>query len=154
MFLTNICVPAAQPQHPDAIQQAIEYLKAHDFLKMEPGEYPILGRQMFAKVFDVTSQRLQNTRPELHKQYVDVQFWPEGEELMGYAPNSGNAQVVETDEENDLYFLAGAENECFIPARQGDVMVLFPDDIHRPAVQKNGLCSYRKVVVKVSVDLL
>ena len=141
-------------RYPDAIKRAVEYLKSQDFTKVEPGDYPIEGDKMYAKVFDLTSKPVEETHPEVHKKYVDVQFWVTGEELIGFAPDKGNSKVIEAVEESDLYFYDKVEEESFLKASQGDYMVFFPNDAHRPGVVYKEPITYRKVVVKVSVDLL
>lgn len=141
-------------KYPASIQRAVAYLKSHDFTKMEPGEYPIDGDRIYAKVFDLTSKPAEETRPEVHKNYIDVQFWVSGEELVGFATKKEAYRVVEFQEEADLYFLEPVKDESFIKAVQGDYMVFFPNDCHRPGVMVDRPLTYRKVVVKVHVDTL
>ncbi|WP_367924335.1 YhcH/YjgK/YiaL family protein [uncultured Ruthenibacterium sp.] len=154
MILTSIYDTVGKKTCPKAVERAIEYLQSHNFMEMEPGEYPIEGKKMFAKVFDATPQIIEDTHPELHKEYADVQFWQEGDEWMGYALNRGDVKVIQEDVENDLYFTENIEGERFIPAQQGDVIVFFPGEIHRPAIKRERESAYRKVVVKVSAELL
>lgn len=154
MIASSIYAGDDTGKYPASIQRAIEYVKAHDFTKMEPGDYPIDGDRIYAKVFDLTSKPVEETRPEVHKQYIDVQFWVNGEERMGYAALKKPYPVVEANEEADLYFLDGVEDESFIKAVKGDYMVFFPNDCHRPGVTIDTPLTYRKVVVKVHVDTL
>ena len=56
-------------------------------------------------MFDLTSKEVKDTKPEVHKKYIDVQFWVSGEEMMGFAPKKADYPVVEANEEQDLYFL-------------------------------------------------
>lgn len=156
MILTNINAINIYPKFPDAIVRAINYLKENkdNILGMEPGDYEIEGKAMFAKVFDVVTQQVENTKPEIHKEYIDIQYWASGNELMGYAPNYDNNIIVDSQIQNDLYFLKDVQQEIFIPASTGDIMVLFPEDIHRPAIRKDNAVTCRKVVIKVSVTLV
>ena len=156
MILTTLSTKNVYNKYPAAIMRAIAYLRenAAKIPTMEVGDYPIEGNKMFAKVFDVETQKIEDTHPEIHRKYIDVQYWANGEELMGYAPNTGSVNVCDAREENDLYFLTDAPNEVFLPAHEGDVMVLFPEDIHRPAIRRSNAVTCRKVVVKVSVELL
>ena len=55
---------------------------------MEPGDYPLEGNLMYVKVFDQTSIPFEDTRPEIHHHYADVQYWPEGEDLAGITTTS------------------------------------------------------------------
>lgn len=141
-------------KYPKAIQRAIEYLKNTDILSLEPGEYPIEGDKIYAKVFDNTSKTVAETHPELHKNYMDVQFWASGSELMGLCLKKKEYEVIETHEDQDLYFLGEVEGEQFLRMEKGDYIVLFPNDIHRPGVAEKEPQTYRKAVVKVSMDLI
>ncbi|MGN1368698.1 MAG: YhcH/YjgK/YiaL family protein [Aristaeellaceae bacterium] len=141
--------------YPAAIQKAIAYLTETDFDKLEDGVYEIDGQRMYAQVFHNTSKPVGETRPELHRQYVDVQFWVSGEELFGIAPSNGVGSCVEAIDERDLYFYDGVANESFVHATQGCYAVFFTNDAHRPGVCVDGKpLKYRKVVVKVSCGLL
>ncbi len=39
-------------------------------------------------------------------------------------------------------------------AGAGDIAILFHDDVHRPSVQRNAPCTFRKVAVKIDAALL
>ena len=141
--------------YPAATQKAIAYLTETDFDKLEDGVYEIDGQRMYAQVFHNTSKPVGETRTELHRQYVDVQFWVSGEELFGIAPSNGVGSCVEAIDERDLYFYDGVANESFVHATQGCYAVFFTNDAHRPGVCVDGKpLKYRKVVVKVSCGLL
>lgn len=156
MIITSLNSSRYEPSQPNAILRAFLWLKENKnkIEKMQPGKYCIEGEDMYAKVFDVKTKKLEDTKPEIHKKYIDVQYWQNGEELMGYAPYTDNVAIIEENSDEDLYFLENPENEVFLPAHAGDIMVLFPEDIHRPAVCKNESINCRKVVIKVSLSLL
>ncbi len=156
MIITSINAKTTYAQYPKAIIRAIDWLKENkdNILDMMPGDYDVEGKKMFAKVFDVTTQNVEDTHPEIHKQYIDVQYWASGKELMGYAPKTGDVNIIEANNDNDLYFLDSASNEIFIPLGKDDVAVFFPEDIHRPAITKDVATTCRKVVMKVSVELI
>ena len=69
-------------KYPEAVRRAVEYVMSHDFMVMEPGVYPIDGDRIYAKVFDLTSTEVKDTKQEVHKKYIDVQFWVSGAEMM------------------------------------------------------------------------
>ena len=145
---------AYQGVHP-GIYKGLELLRDTDFSKLEDGRQEIDGDKMFANLFHLTSKLKEETHPELHKKYVDVQFWICGEELCGVAPYHGVGKCVEAREDEDLYFYDSVENESFIHATEGCYAVFFPNDAHRPGVCVDGKpLDYRTVVVKVSLDLL
>lgn len=140
--------------YPQAIQRAIDYLKSNDFVAMEPGVYEIEGKKMYAQVFDADTEAAELKRPEVHEKYLDVQFLASGKEKLGFTPDTGNYEVDERFDERDLIFYKSVENEGFITATPGCFCVFFPSDVHRPAVAADEPMKVRKVVVKVSLDLL
>jgi len=139
---------------PSAIEEALEYLKSHDFTTMEPGVYEIKGKEIYAQVFDTETKPAEKQRPEVHEKYIDVQFLASGKEKLGFTPDTGNYEVAERDDDRDLIFYKEVENEGFVEARPGCFSIFFPEDVHRPACASGEAMTVRKVVIKVSVDLL
>lgn len=154
MIYSSIYAEDDCSKYPAAIQRAIHYIKTTDFMSMKQADYPIEGDQMFVKVFDNTSKTVEESHPELHKKYIDVQFWVTGSELMGICPKKKEYEVVQEDKGQDLYLLGEVEGEQFLRMEQGDYIILFPNDVHRPGIAEREPETYRKAVVKVSLDLL
>ncbi len=155
MIFSSIYANDDTSKYPAAIQKAIKYLKSNDFTKMETGVYEIDGKRMFAQVMDtVTGPLDENHRPEFHKNYIDVQFVADGEEKIGFTPDYGKYELDEGIEERDLYFVKSVENEGFLISTSGCYSMFFPNDVHRPALAVNEPKTIRKVVVKVSLELL
>ena len=155
MIFSSIYAKDDLSRYPEAIQKAIRFAAETDFEQMEDGRIVIDGDNMFANLFHLTAKAPEEVRPEMHKKYVDVQFWISGEEFCGVAPYEGGSTCVEAREEEDLYFYNHAENETLLRAKKGCYAVFFPNDIHRPGIWiEERPIHYRKVVVKVSVELL
>jgi len=154
MIFSSIYANDDAAKYPKAIQTAIAYLKNNDFLKMDTGIYKIDGDKIYAQVFDATTGSLDEKRPEVHEKFIDVQFLANGEEKIGFLPDTGKFEIDERIDERDLIFYKKVENESFIYATPGCYSVFFPNDIHRPAVMVNQPLTIRKVVIKISVDLL
>ena len=155
MIFSSIYANDDTRKYPEAIAKAIEYVSTTDFEKVEDGVYEIDGKMMYAQVFTYTSKPACECKPELHRKYLDVQFWICGEELFGVAPINGVGSCIEEIPERDLYFYDGVENESFIHATKGCYAVFFTNDVHRPGTCLDGEpLTYRKVVVKVHTDLL
>lgn len=155
MFFSSVHADDDLSRYPAAIQQAIHYAATTDFSRLADGRQEIDGDAMYANLFHLTSRPREQTHPELHRRYVDVQFWLSGEELCGVAPYTGVGHCVEAREAEDLYFYEDIPNESFLHATAGCYAVFFPNDAHRPGVCLDGRSlQYRKVVVKVRLDLL
>lgn len=154
MIFSSIYADDGVEKYPEAIQTALEYLKNHDFIKMEPGVYEIRGKDIFAQVMDAQTAAADTKRPEVHEKYIDVQFLASGRERLGFTPDTGNYEVDERLDDKDLIFYRSVENEGFIEAVPGCYSIFFPQDVHRPAVAAGGPMTIRKVVVKVSTALV
>ncbi|MFR5795435.1 MAG: YhcH/YjgK/YiaL family protein [Christensenellales bacterium] len=89
MFFSSVHANDDLKRYPAAIQKAIEYAKNTDFSALEDGRQEIDGDKMYANLFHLTSKQKEEAHPELHKKYVDVQYWICGEELCGVAPYNG-----------------------------------------------------------------
>ena len=140
--------------YPQAIQTALDYLKSHDFTAMEPGVYEIQGKEIYAEVFDAVTVEADTKKAESHEKFLDVQFLVSGRERLGFTKNTGNYKVAEHIKERDLIFYESVEAEGWIESRPGCFCVFFPSDIHRPECISGESAKLRKVVVKVSTDLL
>ncbi len=154
MIFSSIHAQDDLRKYPQALQKAITYLATTDFAQVEDGVHEIDGKNMYAQVFTYTSKPAEQCKPETHKKYLDVQFWIDGEELFGVSPINNAGNCVEEILERDLYFYDGVANESFVHATQGCYAVFFPNDMHRPGVCVDAPMTYRKVVVKVSCDIL
>ena len=155
MIFSSIYANDDTKKYPIALQKAIAYLKETDFDQLADGVYEIDGKMMYAQVFTYTSKPAAECKPELHRKYLDVQFWICGEELFGVAPSNGVGNCIEEIDERDLYFYDGVANESYVHATKGCYAVFFPNDVHRPGTCVDGQpLTYRKVVVKVHTDLL
>lgn len=154
MIFSSINTKDDFKSYPEAIQRAIDYLKSNDFVNMDTGVYEIEGKKMYAQVFDAETDAAQTKRPEVHEKYLDVQFLASGIEKLGFTPDTGKYEIDERIDEKDLIFYKSVENEGFITSTPGCFCVFFPSDIHRPAVMVDKPLKIRKVVIKVSVELL
>jgi biofilm protein TabA len=155
IIFSDLSIRQSCESTPPAVFEALEYLRKTDFSLVKDGEYPIMGKQMFAKVFSLVTLPVSQTRPELHKKYIDVQYWISGREKFGIAPYRNGGRLVSANKEQDLYFYEGIEGESFVLAQKGDFAVFYPWDAHRPGTFAEDMPEdCRKVVVKVSVELL
>ena len=110
---------------------------------------------LYVQVIDVTTKPFAETRPEIHREYIDVQFMVRGREKIGVAPETGKNTVAEDLlAERDLLFYTGVENESVMIMMPGHFAILMPNDVHRPAWAVEQPEAIRKVVMKVRVSLL
>lgn len=140
---------------PAVIASALDYLRDSDFSQMEAGRYPIDGDRVFALVQDPMTQTWETGFPEFHARYIDIQYLFEGEEVIGYAPaNPQLAKVTDQLADRDIAFVAQQENETRLVLTPGMFAIFFPGELHRPCRALNTPMMIKKVVIKISVDLL
>jgi len=89
MFFGNINQLGIEKIYPAPIRKALEYLKANDFTSMQTGVYEIDGKNIFAQVMEAQTDTVDRKKPEIHRQYVDLQYAPGGNEKIGVAVDSG-----------------------------------------------------------------
>ncbi|MDR3440180.1 YhcH/YjgK/YiaL family protein [Telmatospirillum sp.] len=140
---------------PIPLQTAIKHLQSTDFGVLPAGNYDLQGKDIYVQVIDLTTKPLAETKPEVHRKYIDVQFLWRGRERIGFADDTGsNAVAGDLLAERDLLFYRGMEDESTIEMHPGNFAVFFPNDVHRPACHAGAPETIRKVVIKVSVALL
>ena len=140
---------------PHALKTALVHLKTTDFAALPAGNYDLQGRDIYVQVIDMTTKPFAETRPEVHRQYIDVQFSCNGNERIGVASDTGNNKLAEDLlEARDLLFYEAMENESTLTMTPGSFAVFFPSDVHRPGCAVTVPAPIRKVVIKVRVALL
>lgn len=140
---------------PAPLKTAVEHLRKTDFDSLPAGNYDLQGRDIYVQVIDLSTKPFAETRPEVHREYIDVQFLVRGREKIGFATDTGkNAVAEDLLGQRDLLFYAGAENESMLTMTPGSFAVFLPTDVHRPACAFDQPEPVRKVVVKVRRSLL
>ena len=141
--------------YPAAIWEALEYLKTHDFTKMEDGKYPIGTQGITVNLEHYHTRPMENCQPEAHEKYIDIQFMVAGEESLGWCPLSPDLVVAKSyDHEQDVIFYETLVPESSVILFPGSFAVLYPVDVHRPCCALDEPELVCKAVVKVPVELV
>lgn len=131
------------------IVRGLAYLAETDFSKLADGRHEIDGDDVFASLQSYTTKTANDT-PEAHREYIDIQYLIEGEELVGVAPLGDMTDVAEAHPERDLWLYHGPTETLTIG--KGRYLVLWPGDAHAPCIAVDGKpMPCRKCVVKVRV---
>jgi YhcH/YjgK/YiaL family protein len=143
------------PLVPPPLRLALQHLNETDFNALPAGNYDLSGKDIYVQVIDMTTRPAADCKPEVHRQYADVQFLVRGRERIGVAADTGTYPVAEDLlAERDLLFYSGVQDEATLAMRPGSFAVFMPSDIHRPGGAIDGPEAIRKVVMKVRVSLL
>ncbi|QJQ07348.1 DUF386 domain-containing protein [Undibacterium piscinae] len=140
---------------PAVLEKGLAYLRATDFSQMAAGKYPIAGENMFALVQDPLTQAWDTGLPEFHARYLDIQYLLEGEEAIGYAPADASLpRITDHLAERDIAFVAQQAHETRLLMRPGMYAIFFPGELHRPCRAAGLPMQIKKVVIKISAELL
>lgn len=134
--------------HPERWQAAFEFLKDRNLPALPVGNYPILGNEVYASVSEYVPKEAENCLFEAHRQYVDIQYVIEGQELMGRASVEGLRET--TPYTPDIAFYENeAHGAVYEKATPQNFFVFFPADAHRPAMRVSDCMNVKKVVIKL-----
>ena len=110
----------------------------------EVGRYD-LEEGVFAFVQSYDGKPADQCKIEAHKKYIDIQFVLSGKEYFGVADLSTQEMYEDKFDEKDVAFYHGDVD--LLTLRDGDFVIVFPEDAHRP--QQGDGSRIEKIVVKV-----
>ncbi len=127
-------------------EKAYEFMRSSDFSKMEPGEYPIDGKDIYCKVWAGDAKGIEIPKLEVHDTYIDIHVLIEGEETIGHKDRSkcSAEEIVYNDADVIAFFDDAPDN--FISMTPGNAVLFFPHDAHAPLI---GTGKIKKAVLKI-----
>lgn len=130
-----------------AMDTAIDYLAEKDLNELNMGRNDVDGDQVYINRFDYTTMPEAEAAWEGHKYYADIHVVLEGEEKIGVT-NASSLKAGEYDEAGDFIPYEGPV-DSWVTMRPGDILVVFPEDVHVVKVQLAGPSKVKKAVFKV-----
>lgn len=133
----------------EGIKNGLNWLENTNLEDLEDGKYEINGDYLYASV--QTYNTKDDAKYESHHKYIDIQYIIKGIEQVGIT-NLGNCTTcVEYDSERDLEFYNINCSEEFVELTEGQFLILYPQDAHKPSIKKLLSSQVKKVVVKVKI---
>lgn len=133
----------------DNLKIGFEWLKNTNLEKIEDGKYLIEGEQVYA---NVQTYETKSTAPyESHRNYIDIQYMVNGAEKIGVVDYKNCVTEEAYDEKRDIEFLDFEGEDEYCSLKEGEFVVLYPNDAHKPSIDLGGKRVVKKVVVKVSI---
>lgn len=137
------------------MKEGIDFLCRTDLNGLDEGRVEVNGQRIFAIVQRYSTRISEEPKFEYHQRYIDIQYIVSGREVIGWAP----ADLIETtgtyDMEKDICFGTVKKEDWFpVPLRQGQLMVLYPEDGHAPGLAAATPSSVMKIVVKVRMPII
>lgn len=115
-----------------------------------PGKYDIDGSNVFYMISEDTTEPLAARRAEYHARYLDIQIVLRGQEAMTFStrPAAGTPDI-DWLAERDIAFLSAGEQEQTVILNEGDFVVFYPGEVHKPLCAVGEPAKVRKAVVKI-----
>ena len=135
--------------HPN-MKAAFDFIKKAMAEDLPVGKYELDGRELFAMVQAYDSKPVEGTLFEGHKNYIDLQFVWQGEEVIEVIDLSRTEEKVAYNPDKDKYMLTATApaTPCYLT--DGDFAIVFPHDIHNPGLAPLGkIAPVKKIVVKI-----
>lgn len=134
---------------PPVIDAALQYLKETDIEALEFGVYQ--PSDLFeVQVIDLTTKPFEETRPEIHREKLDIQYSIAGHETIYVRVAPTSHKIVDDQfDERDIGFYDTVEDEVPIEMHPGDFLIFFPGEIHRPACVSSAPTRIKKIVIKI-----
>lgn len=136
---------------PQELRQAIEHVKQHVTDATAIGKHDIDGNRLFYLISEDTTQPLAERRAEYHARYLDIQIVLKGQEGMTFSTLPAGAPDTDWLGDKDIAFLPEGGEEKTVVLSEGDFVVFWPGEVHKPLCAVNAPAKVRKAVVKLLV---
>jgi len=134
---------------PDALRQAIEHVKAHVSESTPLGKHDIDGNNLFYLISEDSTEAQAERRAEYHARYLDIQIVLRGQEGMTFRTLPAGEPQIDWLADKDIAFLAEGAQEKTVILNEGDFVVFYPGEVHKPLCAVGAPAKVRKAVVKV-----
>ena len=129
------------------IEAGLMFLQTADLQNLSPAQYKIDGENLYVNVEEYETKT--SDKVEAHRRYIDIQYIIKGEEHIGVAPIEHLSPICEYDVNRDIIFYNGEVDKQTM--RQGDFLILYPEDGHLPCQTIDKPQRVKKAVVKVKI---
>lgn len=133
------------------INNAIAYLKELKISEQDIGKKQIVNENFYYTIQSYMTKPSNECKLESHRKYVDIQIIILGNEAMDIADISRLHIQDVYDEERDIMFWKEPKRMARTTLREGDTIVLYPENAHRGAVSVADSEKVIKIVGKVKI---
>lgn len=136
--------------------KVFEFIKTHDlaaeFEGMNPGDKKTIeidGKDVKA-IFQVYKTKIHSlAKLEGHREYTDVQYIFEGQEIIGVSDLANIAETPDYNAEKDIFFTQAVKQLSHVVLSAGEAAILTPEDLHAPCMMLGEQKVAKKIVFKV-----
>ncbi len=132
------------------IANAIRCLSQDNFMKELKNKKRLEGDGFYVMLQEYETNSDEKGRWETHKKYIDIQYVLAGGERTGYINREELGQITEGSPERDFYFYGEPAEADWVIVHDGEFVIFFPTDGHKPGLHVNCVPGrVTKVVFKV-----
>lgn len=125
-----------------------KFLAETDLSTLEAGKIVLEPERLWINVLEYTPKDAAGTKIEAHKNFIDLQYTFEGNEVMGVAGKV--TPINDYDPVKDRTNYSTDEPIVYSPASPDRFFLYFPKDMHQPSVKGEGeAVPSRKIVGKI-----
>ena len=145
-------IPHSLAWPPVALRQPIDHSTAPVTDATPLGKHDINGSSLFYLVSEDMTQPFAERRAEYHARYLDIQIVMKGQEGMTFSTLPHGTPDTDWLADKDIAFLPEGEQEKTVVLSEGDFVVFWPGEVHKPLCAVGAPAKVRKVVVKMLVE--
>lgn len=147
MIYGNINYPNLYDFLAEKFLLCLDFIKQNDLASMELKTYELDGDKVFCTLQEYETVPAETKQFEAHKNYIDVHYIVEGKESIevGFTDDMKAGEY-----KPDIMFLDG-EGKGSVILEEGDFLICFPEDAHKPGVSVKDASKMRKALFKVIV---
>lgn len=129
------------------LEKCFAYIKEHKLEEMSLGRYELDGGDLYMNLQELETQPLEGRPFEAHREFLDLHYIVEGAEKID-VNFLGRMHEETYHEDRDLAVLTGKADGSVL-LREGDFLICWPEDAHRPAGMEDVPRRIRKAVFKI-----
>lgn len=132
--------------------EAIEHIKAHVTDATPLGKHDIDGNRLFYLISEDSTEPFADRRAEYHAKYLDIQIVLKGQEGMTFSTLPAGKPDTDWLADKDIAFLPEGVQEKTLVLSEGDFVVFWPGEVHKPLCAVGKPAKVRKAVVKMRME--
>lgn len=134
----------------DSLDIAIRHVMTADLQALNRGRNEVSGNEMFINRLSYETIPEESAAWEGHGVYGDLHVLIEGHEKIGVTDASQLKQICHKVEDDFIGYEGPVQTWC--PMDKGDVLIVFPEDIHMVKVTNGEPCHVERAVYKFKVN--
>jgi len=128
----------------------LDQIKKFDISNYEKGKFDINGDDFFGIGLEYDTKNESECLWEAHEKYLDIHYILEGEEVINISDIAIMKSTMDFDYENDYCLFEGKKTHSVV-LKKGDLLILFPNEVHQTAVKVDEVTSVKKIVFKIKL---